>query len=148
MKSKSIFDTLTLIQHYGGSTRILDVTSNALIALYFAVSSDLNNDGYVYLLSNYTNKVKSPVDRSVIVKAEISELEYMQKRALSEKLSKLQQSSEDLQSQIDDNNKNEFFDAVNALYLTVEKNLNCSNVYIPPIKDLFGFDIVQPYRNR
>lgn len=144
-KSKSIFDILTLIQHYGGSTRILDITSNALIALYFAVSNNLDQDGYVYLISKNEHKVKFPDDKSVIVKAAISELEYMQKRALSENLSKKRQSDEDLKCCITNGSEKTFVEAVENLYLVVEKNLNASNIYIP-VKDLFEFDIVQPYR--
>lgn len=144
-KSKSIFDILTLIQHYGGSTRILDITSNALIALYFAVSDNLDQDGYVYLISKNEHEVKFPDDKSVVVKAAISELDYMQKRILSEELSSKMNSGENLRHFMANDNKEILIDAIESLYVIVEKNLNASNIYIP-IKDLFKFDIVQPYR--
>lgn len=39
---------LFLAQHYGFSTRLLDVTLDPLIALYFACSKHPDDDGYVY----------------------------------------------------------------------------------------------------
>lgn len=55
-KENTIFDNLTVLQHHGGVTRILNVTSNGLIALYFAVSNSENEDGYVYLISGEKKK--------------------------------------------------------------------------------------------
>ncbi len=95
LEGKSLFDTLTLLQHYGSNTRILDMTSNALVALYFATSTNLNEDGYVYLLSGSQlgnkdiEKIKSPIDRSVIVKACLSRLTFDDKRILSNLLSNI-----------------------------------------------------------
>ena len=44
-------EVLALMQHFSIPTRLLDVTENALVALYFACSSDKNmdDDGYVYV---------------------------------------------------------------------------------------------------
>lgn len=43
-------DTLALLQHYGIPTRLLDVTENALVALYFACEDqDDKHDGVVYV---------------------------------------------------------------------------------------------------
>lgn len=42
-------DQLAMIQHHGGKTRLLDVTFNAFIALWFAVeSTDIDADGRVF----------------------------------------------------------------------------------------------------
>lgn len=37
-----------LAQHYGVKTRLLDVTLNPLVALYFAASSNPEEDGYIF----------------------------------------------------------------------------------------------------
>ncbi|PUB33674.1 FRG domain-containing protein [Elizabethkingia sp. YR214] len=42
-----------LIQHYGIQTRLLDWSENALIALYFAVSSNKDRDGRIWILNPF-----------------------------------------------------------------------------------------------
>ena len=43
-------DVLTFLQHLGGKTRLLDITSNALVALYFATSTESRNNGIVFAI--------------------------------------------------------------------------------------------------
>lgn len=45
---KNSLEWLTLAQHYGIPTRLLDWTSNPLVALFFAVEKDDDFDGAVY----------------------------------------------------------------------------------------------------
>lgn len=48
------WDMLVLAQHYGMKTRLLDWTSNALAALWFACSSRGKEDAYVYALESHS----------------------------------------------------------------------------------------------
>lgn len=156
LEDRSLFDTLTLLQHYGSSTRILDITSNALVALYFAASTNLNNDGYVYLLSgdrlgNEDNKkIKSPIDKSVVVKTCLSRLDFDEKRILSNTFSNIidKDQNQDIKEYfINNENKQNRLKkerTISKLYSLVEKELGVSNFEIP-ICDLFEYDIVRPF---
>ena len=42
-------DLLVKLQHYGIPTRLLDITSNPLVALYFSCNNNLNIDGEIFI---------------------------------------------------------------------------------------------------
>lgn len=51
-------DRLVRMQHYSLPTRLLDITSNPLIALYFACKSNLDHDGEVIVFSMDRSQIK------------------------------------------------------------------------------------------
>lgn len=53
----TLFDTLVKLQHYGYPTRLLDLTSNLLVATYFAVCN-LNKDGEIIIFDIPNNDIK------------------------------------------------------------------------------------------
>jgi len=52
-KDLTNFERLTKLQHYGIPTRLLDVTENPLVALYFACEHEPNHDAAVYITHTY-----------------------------------------------------------------------------------------------
>lgn len=46
------FAALVKMQHYGMKTRLLDLTENPLVALYFAVNSHPDSDGALFIINN------------------------------------------------------------------------------------------------
>lgn len=82
-------DNVTLVrrmaelQHYGAKTRILDVTSNPLVALYFAVENATKEDevkknqddslaGYIYFYKENPNEEKFDTGHTVAIKTAIN----------------------------------------------------------------------------
>lgn len=87
LDAKEKLDVLAKIQHYGMATRLLDLTDNPLVALYFACKVHSKEDywdgknaekrepfGCVYYLIDYP---KSPKDISVVVKSTLAMADFL-----------------------------------------------------------------------
>jgi len=67
---KNDWDLLMIAQHHGMQTRLLDWTTNPLVALYFACEKDFDDDGRVYRLGEMeildTTKFPNPFNISKV----------------------------------------------------------------------------------
>ena len=58
-------ETLTLLQHHGSPTRLIDITSDWKVALFFACESDHDRDGQLFLIKIDTSRwINFPKDQN------------------------------------------------------------------------------------
>ncbi len=83
-KDNNHLDELALMQHYGMPTRLMDVTENPLVALYFACISNPDMDGEVFAFaSGYGAQLYSSYEEEAIYKAK--KLAFVRTKIFSER---------------------------------------------------------------
>jgi hypothetical protein len=87
---KTTFQKLVKMQHYGLPTRLLDVTSNALISLYFAVENSFEKDGIVYIFEVPKEEIKFYDSDTVSVLANLSKIKIENFRGTTHEILEIQ----------------------------------------------------------
>lgn len=73
-------EILSKMQHYGVPTRLLDVTTNALVALYFACESKNNNeDGVVFVFKTEPTKIKQYDSDAISILSSLPRFNFREK---------------------------------------------------------------------
>lgn len=85
-KCNTHLEKLVEMQHYGLPTRLLDITRNPLVALYFAAESEFNSYGEVVIISVDKDKIKYPQSDTVTVLSSLPLFKYNDQKYIKEQV--------------------------------------------------------------
>ena len=78
----TMFDCLVRAQHYGLPTRLVDVTLNPLVGLYFACKGDEEKDGKLFIFNFDAERVKYPDSDTISLICNLSRLTDEERKQL------------------------------------------------------------------
>ena len=81
-RALNTIEKLTYMQHYGCPTRLLDITSNPLVALYFACQDNCDKDGSVYIFRTYPEDVLYANSNRIQMLSKLAEFTKKEQRHL------------------------------------------------------------------
>ena len=79
-ENTSLVRLMSELQHYGAKTRMLDITRNPLVALYFAVEKDDSEPGFLFVYKSNSIEEKFDTGHTVAIK---SALNFMPQQAIN-----------------------------------------------------------------
>lgn len=84
IQCKRHVEKLVKMQHYGSPTRLLDITKNPLVALYFACVGNKDSYGEVVIMCAEENKIKYPQSDNVSILAGLPFFKYEEQEEFKE----------------------------------------------------------------
>lgn len=99
-KLKTHLEYLVEMQHYGLPTRLLDITRNPLVALYFACESSPDSYGEIVVFSIEDRDIKYPQSDTVSILASLPAFEYEEQQRIYEYASDNSLTQEDFNNRV------------------------------------------------